>query len=79
MAENCFVLPSLTDAEDGLIEIAIAGGGLFVPVLLAEPVHELSPTIAKKKETACSDCIRAATGFRAAKERFGDDIEFFSV
>ena len=58
VAENCFVFPSCIDAEPGLIEIAIVGGGGFVPGLVVDPVQEVKPTIARITQTRSTDLNR---------------------
>jgi hypothetical protein len=54
------VFPSCTDAEPGLIEIVIVGGGAFVPGLVVDPVQEVKPTIARITQTRFEDVNREA-------------------
>jgi hypothetical protein len=76
VAENCFVFPSCNDAELGLTEIVIAGGGGFVPGLVVDPVQEVKPTIARITQTRSKDADRVAAALVVFGVRVGDLIGF---
>jgi hypothetical protein len=76
VAENCFVFPSCIDAEVGLIEIVIVGGGGFVPGLLADPVQEASSTITTITQTRFKDLTRVPAALIVFLVRVGAVIGF---
>lgn len=79
VAENCFVLPSCTEAEVGLIEIVTVGGSGFVPGLPAEPVQELRASVARRTQAKSRNRARAGADLRAVRGWFGAFIAFLRV